>query len=151
MTTKKSGTSGRKKSGNTRRTSKQLELPFKTQFNPNYKPDEGETITDQSQTIPNDCLSLKQLLINHSRGLHSTTVERNGVYTGDQIAHRFTDVTEVIDHKNSLAGKQLDLEDQINEELKEAEEKRKAATLIEDQEPTEPPTPPTPENPPETD
>lgn len=56
----------------------------------NYKRSKGEINNLDSLTIPNDTLSIRQLLINHSRGLGNLP-NINGVYTEDQLAPRYSD------------------------------------------------------------
>jgi hypothetical protein len=56
----------------------------------NYKRSKGEINNLDSMTIPNDTLSIRQLLINHSRGLGNLP-NIHGVYTEDQVAPRYSD------------------------------------------------------------
>lgn len=46
-----------------------------------------------SMTIPNDSLTIRQLLINHTRGV-GVLPSRQGIYTDDEIAPRYRDITE---------------------------------------------------------
>lgn len=62
-------------------------------------------------------LSIKELLINHSRGINSTVHENQGEYFDAEIP-QFDDITEEIEYKNNL---QLTLDDAIakaEEEIK---------------------------------
>lgn len=64
----------------------------------NFKPSEGRKFTLDSMTTPDDSLSVRQLLINHTRGLgHLPT--RNGIYTGDTVAPNYVDL---VDKKNAV-------------------------------------------------
>jgi len=70
---------------------KKLEIPSKRVVTTmNYKPSKGEINDQDSETIPNDTLSIRQLLINHSRGLGNLP-NRQGVYTEDEVAPVYTD------------------------------------------------------------
>ncbi len=71
-------------------------------FNSQYmirKPSKGESNNLQSMTSPDESLSVRQLLINHTRGLGGVST-REGIYTEEQIAPRYTDL---LDRKAALA------------------------------------------------
>ena len=55
-----------------------------------YKPSKGEINDQDSLTIPNDTLSIRQLLINHSRGLGNLP-HTPGMYTEEEVAPKYTD------------------------------------------------------------
>ena len=70
---------------------KKLEIPSKRVVTTmTYKGCKGEFNNMDSETIPNDTLSIRQLLINHSRGLGNLP-NRQGVYTEDEVAPVYTD------------------------------------------------------------
>lgn len=89
---------------------------FKTQFNPTYKGSPGTTYTQPSQTCPDMNLTVKQLLINHTRGIPSNVKIYDPQYFEDQEIPNFVDKTELHDYTQSLKSTQIDLEDQIREE-----------------------------------
>jgi len=64
----------------------------------NYKPSNGRKFSEDSMTIPDDSLTIRQLLINHTRGLGNVPT-REGIYTGDEVAPRYTDLN---DRKNAV-------------------------------------------------
>jgi hypothetical protein len=59
----------------------------------------GESSNLQSMTSPDESLSVRQLLINHTRGLGGVST-REGIYTEDQVAPRYTDL---LDRQKALA------------------------------------------------
>lgn len=63
-----------------------------------FKPSKGRKFTLDSMTTPDDSLSVRQLLINHTRGLGNIPT-RNGIYTGDTVAPNYVDLT---DKKNAV-------------------------------------------------
>ena len=86
-----------------------------------YKPSKGETNTQDSLTIPNDTLSIRQLLENHARGLGDLPY-RSGVYTEGYPAPRYMDPTE----------RQWDLNN-LKERIVEFEEKEKQSNAQKEQ------------------
>lgn len=100
---------------------------FRKQWVKSYKGSEGEKNTMQSETKPNETLTLRQLLINHTKGIGTNARDLGGIYTGDQLAPRFKDVTEYMEHQEMLKNRQIDLE----ESIKEMEEEQ--AKLIQEQ------------------
>lgn len=90
---------------------KKLEIPFKKVVTTmNYKPSKGEINDQDSETIPNDTLSIRQLLINHSRGLGNLP-NRNGVYTEDEVAPVYTDPLERLRDIDNLKQRIADFEE----------------------------------------
>lgn len=90
---------------------KKLEIPSKRVVTTmNYKPSKGEINLQDSETIPNDTLSIRQLLINHSRGLGNLP-NRNGVYTEDEIAPVYTDPLERLRDIDNLKQRIADFEE----------------------------------------
>lgn len=80
---------------------KQNDSFYRTVTKANYKPSEGRKFTLDSMTIPDDSLSVKQLLINHTRGL-GVVPTRQGIYTGDTVAPRYTDLNDRKDAVETL-------------------------------------------------
>jgi hypothetical protein len=90
---------------------KKLEIPFKRVVTTmNYKPSKGEINDQDSETIPNDTLSIRQLLINHSRGLGNLP-NRQGVYTEDEVAPVYTDPLERLRDIENLKQRISDFEE----------------------------------------
>ncbi len=74
------------------------ELSYKAVTKSSYKPSKGRKFTTDSMTTPDDNLSIRQLLINHTRGLGNIP-SRNGIFTEDQVAPRYDDLN---DRKNAV-------------------------------------------------
>lgn len=84
---------------------------FKSQYQNNgFKP---EIFDGLSMTTPNESLSVRQLLINHTRGL-GTVSTREGIYTEDQVAPKYTDILDrhnaLQDLKNRIESAKADIE-----------------------------------------
>lgn len=75
-----------------------------------YKPSKGETNTQDSLTIPNDTLSIKQLLENHARGL-GTMPYAHGYYTEDEVAPKYTDPLDRLRDVENLKQRIADFEE----------------------------------------
>ena len=75
-----------------------------------YKPSKGETNTKDSLTIPNDTLSIRQLLINHSRGL-GTLPHSHGIYTEDEVAPKYSDPLDRLRDIDNLKQRIADFEE----------------------------------------
>lgn len=101
------------------------ETRFKTQFNPNYKGTPNrEKNHSPSETVPDQSLSIKQLLLNHTRRTPSPHMaDLGGQYLDTEVPH-IEDLNDVAELRESLQGRQLDLEEVIAQE--KAEAKRKA-------------------------
>lgn len=75
-------------------------------------------------TVPNMSLTLKQLILNHTRGISSDIINREGEYFDTEIP-RFDDITEMVEHKEDLLIQKKELEEKIHKELNEKEALRK--------------------------
>ena len=84
-----------------KKNEKQNDSFYKTVTKANYKPSNGRKFTLDSKTLPDDSLSIKQLLINHTRGL-GIVPTRNGIYTGDTVAPRYVDLNDRKDAVDAL-------------------------------------------------
>jgi hypothetical protein len=90
---------------------KKLETPSKRVVTTmSYKPCKGEINLQDSETIPNDTLSIRQLLINHSRGFGNLP-NRCGVYTEDEVAPVYTDPLERLRDIDNLKQRISDFEE----------------------------------------
>ena len=85
---------------------KQNDNSYKIVTKADYKPVNGRKFTLDSKTLPDDSLSIKQLLINHTRGL-GIVPTRNGIYTGDTVAPRYVDLN---DRKDAVEKLRQDIE-----------------------------------------
>lgn len=105
----------------------QQRIPSKTirkQFDPNYKGETGEINNEPSQTVPDQNLSVKQLLINHSRGINSNVHTYEPQYLDTEIP-RITDLTDIAEQRELLR----DRENVIKQTIKAEREADKADKL----------------------
>jgi CRISPR/Cas system-associated endonuclease/helicase Cas3 len=105
---------------------------FYTQFTntPNYK---GKKMSDELLTIPDQTLTIRNLLDNHTRGIPLGVNTRVGEYFDTEIP-RFDDLTDMLEYKRQLMEKNKELNKLIREEKKEALEKLKKIPVQTDQE-----------------
>lgn len=110
-----------------RKNEKKNEHSFNVTTRANYKPSNGRKFTLDSMTTPDDSLTVRQLLINHTRGLGNVPT-RDGIYTGDEVAPRYMDLN---DRKNAVdeLRRRIDLaKEQIEREKANKEAKSKILT-----------------------
>jgi len=105
---------------------------FYTQFTntPNYK---GKKMSDELHTLPDQTLTIRNLLDNHTRGIPLGVNTRVGEYFDTEIP-RFDDLTDMIEYKAQLMEKNKEINKLIREEKKEALEKLKKIPVETDQE-----------------
>ncbi len=127
-------------------------IKFKHQFNPEYTPDIGETNDQASQTTPDMSLTVKTLLSNHTRGIHSNIKTYDGEYFGDSEIPQFDDIADAHNYKLDLKAKLRETEKTIATEIealkqaniKAAREKALADKQIQPTPLETPPEPPPP-------
>lgn len=105
---------------------------FRRQFQKNQSGAQGEVNNSPSQTVPDQTITLKQLLVNHTRGIPSNTPHIEGHYTGTEIPV-ILDLNDMQRLRDDLAEKQKELDEKIfiekelkAEELKKAKAEKKA-------------------------
>jgi len=79
----------------------------------------GKTMKTGTQTIPDQTMGMRELLDRHTRGVPLGVNTRQGEYFDTEIT-RFEDLTDMIEHKKMLKGKQREL----NAQIKLAKEKQ---------------------------
>lgn len=90
-------------------------------YNAGKYPGKGEYNTGVSLTVPDETLSIRELVRNHTRGLPSNVVAKTPVYLGDEETYPFYDHLDEIDKHDLLhAAKQ-----EINAIQSEFAEKQK--------------------------
>jgi len=92
---------------------------FRRQFAVHYS--SGEINHEPSRTVPDQHLSIAQLLINHSRGLGSDVKNYQGEFFEDEIISPINDLTDLAERREQLKSRQRDLEQQIAEMQKSGE------------------------------
>lgn len=96
---------------------------LRKQFKSNRKPSKGETNNKPSCTIPDETLTIKQLLDNHTRGQLDHSIMRDGQYFETPIP-TILDPTDLTEHRENLKNHQYDLEEQIKTDLATAATER---------------------------
>lgn len=105
-------------------------MKFKRQWQIKYKGTiTGEINQEPSKTIPDQALSLRELLENHSRGIESDQTEYRGEYFEETEIPRFDDITDLHEYRRKLERQSKELEAQIKAE--NAEKKKKDAEAAE--------------------
>lgn len=97
---------------------------FRHQFAPDYEGTPGEVITLESMTVPDETLTVRQLLINHSRGI-GIPGAKQGVFTGDIVAPVPKDLVDEKERVEALKTQLEETTENAKRELEEAEQKRK--------------------------
>ena len=70
----------------------------------------------KSMTLPDQNLSIGELLERHSRGVPLGAVDKQGEYFDTEVP-RFSDLTEMLEYKKDLEEKRKELTKQINAEI----------------------------------
>ncbi len=81
---------------------------IQTQFSKNYKGTEGQTFKLPSKTIPDQNLTIAQLLKNHTRD----PLPPNA-FTGKATLPRLIDLNDIAENKRQLEAQQVTLDEQI--------------------------------------
>lgn len=97
-------------------------MKFSYQFDENYKGSFDSKGGGESKTQPDMTLSIKELLLNHTRGLTDPSIVKEGIYLGDEEVPIFKDLTEMYEAREKLMAQKLEIEEAIKAE----EEKAKA-------------------------
>lgn len=69
-----------------------------------------------SLTLPDQNLTIRELLDRHSRGVPLGAIDRQGEYFDTDVP-RFSDLTEMLEYKKELEEKRKELTKQINAEI----------------------------------
>ena len=85
----------------------------------------GKKMDQTVNTIPDQNLSIRQLLDRHSRGLPLGASQNQGEYFDTEIP-RFDDLVDMMEHKKRLVQEHKDLTKQIENEQKAQKEKATA-------------------------
>ena len=119
---------------------------FRTQFNPDYQGTPGKVYEAPSLTVPDQNLSLRQLLHNHTRGIPTNVHVKDpneGYY--DTVIPQITDLNDLADFKEQLEERERQLQKEVDdhkakkileeqEAAKKEEQERKAAEIAAEQE-----------------
>ena len=87
------------------------QFSIKSEHSSGYKKDMGK-----SMTLPDQNLTIGELLERHSRGVPLGAVDKQGEYFDTEVP-RFNDLTEMLEYKKDLEEKRKELTKQINAEI----------------------------------
>jgi hypothetical protein len=95
---------------------------IKTQFNSEYQP-KGKSMDTTQHTVPDQHMSVRQLLANHSRGLPIHAQTNEGHYFGTEIPI-ITDLTDLGDLRDKLKENEAHVDNLITEDYSKAKTKK---------------------------
>jgi len=95
-----------------------------------YPGELGSINSQPSKTVPDQNISLQQLLLNHTRGNHSTSNYHEGIYSGTEIPV-IEDLNDVAEYREKNKLEQERLEQEAKKEHENAKEKREAKAKLE--------------------
>lgn len=86
----------------------------------NYVPEKGESNTRPSLTVPDMTLSIKDILLNHTRGRALPILAQEPVYNGDVLIPnpKKMDMTDVDEMRRSIREQNDEIKKTANEEIK---------------------------------
>ena len=98
---------------------------IKTQFSTNYNYESTGKNKDmgKSMTLPDQNLTIKELLDRHSRGVSLGAPDLQGEYFDTEVP-RFSDLTEMLEYKKDLEQKRKELTEQINAEIESGKQQK---------------------------
>ena len=88
----------------------------------------GKKMSQEVNTIPDQNLSIRELLDRHSRGLPLGASQKQGEYFDTEIP-RYDDLVDMMEHKKQLVKEHKDLTKQIEKEQKAQKEKATAEAV----------------------
>ena len=103
---------------------------FRIQFDFDYTGAEHRQMSDEVVTQPDMSLTVRQLLENHTRGLDSNVQHKEPLYF-DVPVPVITDITDVYEYRQSLEKRIAQVQDFIQQELDEEEQKKQEQQLLE--------------------
>ena len=97
---------------------------IKTQFSgKQYQSSGYKKKMGKSMTLPDQNLTIGELLDRHSRGVSLGAVDKQGEYFDTEVP-RFNDLTEMLEYKKDLEQKRKDLTKQINAEIEASKQQK---------------------------
>lgn len=106
-------------------------MKLRKQFNNKYKGSPSKIKPGKSMTLPDQNLTIGELLDRHSRGVSLGAPDLKGEYFDTEIP-RYEDLTDMLEHKKELVQKQIDLENQIKEQQKQVQKETSLKAKPED-------------------
>ena len=99
-------------------------MKFKTQFTKTYKGSKGKKMSNEVLTVPDQNLSVRELLDRHSRGLPIGASAKDGQYFDTEVPV-FDDILDMVEYKKELVRKHKELTKQIEDEQNAQKQKIK--------------------------
>lgn len=93
-------------------------LKFRRQFDSNRPKSKGEINTLPSETVPDQSLTILQLLQNHARGISSDVTDNQGEYFEDEEIRTYYDMNDIAEHKEELIQRSKAIKERIRDEDK---------------------------------
>lgn len=84
---------------------------------------QGLTTTKPSKTQPNQTLSIKRILQNHTRNVPHGAIEHKPMYFGQAPIEEMKDLTEIKERAEKLNQHKRNIQNKINEEFAEKQRK----------------------------
>lgn len=109
---------------------------IRQQFNQKNNKFKDYEVDSSTQTVPDQTLSIRDLLDRHSRGLPLGTNTKTGEYFDTEIP-RFDDITDMIKWKKELMSKNTEINKLIRKEQKKSETDKQQAQAPENNPRTE--------------
>ena len=88
----------------------------------------GKKMSQEVNTLPDQNLSIRELLDRHSRGLPLGASQKQGEYFDTEIP-RYDDLVDMMEHKKQLVREHKDLTKQIENEQKAQKQKATAEAV----------------------
>lgn len=89
---------------------------FRVQFDFDYTPVKGKTMSDEIKTIPDMTLTVRQLIQNHTRGIDGVVKEQQPIYFDMEIP-TIKDLTDVTEYREILQERLIQADQFIKDDL----------------------------------
>lgn len=101
-------------------------MKFNTRYNLKNKPFKGEKFTKPSQTTPDMSLSVRELYMNHSRGMDMDVFTRQAVFLGEDIEiPDIKDLTDIEENAQRLNEQKEQIENDAKEQYNQLKQQQK--------------------------
>mgnify|MGYP000692385051 CR=1 FL=1 len=107
---------------------------LRTSANYDFRDDENQHIIDYgpSKTVPDQNLTVKNLMERHTRGIGTGVTEREPIYLPDHLeVKRPQDLTEILEYKEELEQEAKRIQKIVDKELAEQEKQKQEAEASE--------------------
>lgn len=103
-------------------------VKFRRNFDPKYKGTKWENETGEKVTVPSMALTVKELMVRHTRGLETGVPTREGYYMeeGEEVP-RILDLTDLVERRERLEERTKEINKAIKDERARIKRETKAA------------------------